>query len=115
MLYFILNHKSIFDTVRYLKGLGFNENSFVIGPLYDPIWLNVLCLSKHTLSRIKTKLQDQITKTDWYLKNSYENILNYITNTKWEHNMEIFYSNINELDKRRNTNWKNIFKNIANE
>jgi len=113
MLYFILNHESLFDTVRYLKGLGFHENSFIIGPLYTPEWLNVLCLPKHKLSVIKTKLQDQITKTNWYLKNSYENILNYITNTTWNQGMENFYSNIEELDERRNTNWKNTFKNIA--
>ena len=44
MLHFILNYNSIFDCVDYLKGIGFNDNSFIIGPLYAPRHYNILNL-----------------------------------------------------------------------
>jgi organic radical activating enzyme len=47
MLYFILNYKSIFDCVEYFQKQGFHNNSFVIGPLFTPEYLNILNLPKH--------------------------------------------------------------------
>ena len=39
------------------------------------------------LDEIKQKLEIEIQKSTGYLKNSYENILNYINNTKFENNI----------------------------
>lgn len=114
MLYFILNCESLFDTIKYFKNLGFHENSFIIGPLYQPEWLNVLCLPNSVLSSIQNRLADEIKESSWYLKNSYENIQKYIRNTKWNHSMNVFYSNIKKLDQRRNTDWRKIFQKINN-
>jgi len=113
MLYFILNFDSLFDTIDYFQALGFHQNSFIVGPLYTPPWLNILCLPKNTLLDIEKKLKYSIETSNWYLKNSYENILNYIKNTAWNYDMNFFYSKIASLDKRRNTSWKETFKKLS--
>lgn len=113
MLYFILNFNSLFDTINYFQKLGFHQNSFIIGPLYGPTWLNILCLPKHILLDIEKKLEQLIETSDWYLKNSYKNILSYIKNTKWSYDIDHFYSHIDTLDKRRNINWKETFKKLS--
>ena len=76
MLYFILNYKSIFNCVDLLRKAGFHENSFIIGPITKPNYLNILNLPKPMLDEIKQKLEIEIQKSTGYLKNSYENILN---------------------------------------
>lgn len=115
MLYFILNYKSIFSTVDFFKGLGFHENSFVIGPLYGPKHLNILNLPNPMLDDIKKILSTKIDSCDFYLKNSYENILKYITNTTWEKNISDFQKQIRLLDKRRNTSSEKIFPKLFEE
>jgi MoaA/NifB/PqqE/SkfB family radical SAM enzyme len=112
MLYFILNYQSLFDTVDYFKKLGFHENSFIIGPLYKPEWLNVLCLPKQIINEIKNRLSVEIDKSDWYLKNSYQNIQKYISNTVIDHNMDSFRKQISLMDKRRKTDWRKIFTKV---
>lgn len=110
MLFFILNYSTMFRTVDYFKQLGFHDNSFVIGPLYEPKPLNVLNLPKDKLEWVINKLQNEIVNSDFYLKNSYQNILHYITTTKWQKNLKSFYDFINGLDDRRRTNAKEVFK-----
>lgn len=115
MLYFILNYKSIFSTVDFFKGLGFHENSFVIGPLYGPKHLNILNLPDSMLDDIKKTLSAKINSCGFYLKNSYENILKYITNTTWEKNISDFKQQIRLLDERRNTSSEKIFSELFEE
>lgn len=115
MLYFILNYKSIFLTVEYFKQLGFHENSFVIGPMYNPRYLNVLNLPKNILDEIKKKLNLEIMKTNYYLKNSYENILKYIESTPWEKNICNFKKKINVLDARRKQSAPDVFPELFEE
>lgn len=110
MLYFLLNHKSIFDCIDYLSGLGFHPNSFVIGPLYKPEPLNILNLPEQSLARIRSKLTEKINeRTGYLLQNSYENILSYLTDTRFHANIENTKKMLEQLDKRRNMNFRKVF------
>ena len=110
MLYFILNYDTFFDTIDYFKDLGFGDNSFIAGPLYEPRALNVLNLPDEELESIMSKLENKIKHSKHYLRNSYENIYKYIKNTKWNKDMDLFYSFMNTLDKRRGLNAGETFK-----
>ena len=115
MLYFILNYKSIFSTVGFFKEMGFHENSFVIGPLYQPKYFNILNLPKKILDDIKSKLRKEILISNHYLKNSYENILTYISTTEWIPNLQNFYDELKILDNRRKQSAKIIFPELFEE
>jgi radical SAM protein with 4Fe4S-binding SPASM domain len=115
MLYFILNYKSIFSNVRFFKEMGFHENSFVIGPLYTPKYLNILNLPENMLSELKNKFISEITISNHYLKNSYENILKYISNTKWNADISNFQKQIKVLDTRRNQSAQAVFTELFKE
>jgi radical SAM protein with 4Fe4S-binding SPASM domain len=115
MLYFILNYKSIFSTVDFFKNLGFHENSFVIGPLYTPVYLNILNLPKNILDELKNKFNNEIAISNHYLKNSYENILKYILNTSWNKDISNFQKQIEILDIRRNQSSRAVFSELFAE
>jgi MoaA/NifB/PqqE/SkfB family radical SAM enzyme len=115
MLYFILNYKSIFSTVDFFKSLGFHENSFVIGPLYSPEYLNILNLPKDILDELKNKFNNEIAISNHYLKNSYENILKYILNTSWNKDISNFQKQIEILDIRRNQSSRAVFSELFAE
>ena len=67
------------------------------------------------LDEIKQKLEIEIQKSTGYLKNSYENILNYINNTKFENNITKFYKQTYERDTRRGVDAKQIFPKLFKE
>ena len=115
MLYFMLNYKSLFDTVDFFKDMGFHENSFVIGPLYAPQYLNIHNLPSKTLQSIMKTLELKISQSDHYLKNSYENILKYISTSPIPRNIDLFFKNMEILDKRRNQSWQKTFPILAEE
>ena len=115
MLYFILNHDSIFDCVSYFKNLGFHNNSFVIGPLYAPIYFNILNLPDKNIENLKKKFVDEINKKPGFiLQNSYENILKYL-NEPFDKNLKGTYNNLKMLDKRRNINSEMVFPKLYKE
>jgi radical SAM protein with 4Fe4S-binding SPASM domain len=115
MLYFILNYKSIFSTVSFFKEIGFHENSFIIGPLYTPEYLNILNLPENMLSELKNKFINELTTSNYYLKNSYENILKYISNTPWNKDISNFQEQIKILDTRRNQSAPAVFPELFKE
>lgn len=116
MLHLILNHKSIFNCVDYLKDKNFNDNSFVIGPLYGPVELNLLNLPDPMINDVKTELSNRLDlKPTGYLKNSYENLLKYFSNTPWKKNISLFYEKTRVRDQRRNVDSKKIFPNLYKE
>ena len=79
MLWFLLNYDSVFGCVDYLKDLGFHNNSFIIGALLSPEYLNVRHLPKNVLNLLKTKLELRINDQPGYLlEDSYRNMLHYI-------------------------------------
>lgn len=116
MLHFILNYDSLFDCVDHFRGLGFHDNSFIIGPLYTPTHLNILNLPspmiKKVVGKIKKLLDD---KPEGYLKNSYENLLLYYTTTKWDRNIKDFIDKTKIRDARRGTDWSKVFPQLFEE
>jgi len=116
MLYFILNHKSIFSTVEYFQQLGFHNNSYVIGPLYGPSWLNVLNLPKNVLDRCRQELKNQIDKKHGFLlQNSWQNCLRYLTDTEFSANIELTLNEIKKMDVRRNIDSRTVFPEFYSE
>jgi MoaA/NifB/PqqE/SkfB family radical SAM enzyme len=116
MLYFVLNHKSIFDTVGYFKSLGFHSNSFVIGPLFTPLELNILNLPKKILDECIVLFRQHIdAKPGFLLQNSYENILSYLTETEFHANIELTKQELIKMDKRRNVDSSKIFTKLYKE
>lgn len=116
MLYFILNYHSIFDTIGFLQDLGYHNNSFVIGPINKPLALNILNLPQTQLEKCKEKLQQEIdTKPGFLLQNSLENILQYLTETKFHANIELTKQTLKNMDLRRNIDSKKIFPKLYTE
>lgn len=115
MLYFILNYKSIFSTVDFFKEMGFHENSFIIGPLYNPKYLNILNLPKNILAELKNKFSSEIVLRSHYLQNSYENILKYISSASWNKDISYFQEHIKILDTRRKQSAQAVFPELFKE
>ncbi len=116
MLHFMLNYNSLFGCIDYLKGLGFHDNSFVVGPLYNPRNMNMLNLPEPMLDRLKKKLSHRIDlKPEGYLKNSYENLLAYYNNTPWKKDIKFFLSQTEVRDKRRGTDCRSTFPKLFEE
>ena len=116
MLHLILNYNSIYNCIDYLKAKGFYDNSFIIGPLYTPRHLNVLNLPQamldNTVNKLKSKLNEKPTG---YLKNSYENLIQYYTTTVWQKNLKEFYYNTGRMDQRRDLDVRLIFTELFKE
>lgn len=116
MLHFILNYKSIFDCIDFLKQKGFHDNSFVIGPLYIAKHLNILNLPQVMLDNILQNLKDRLKKKpQGYLKNSFENLIKYYTTTNFEKDIKKFYSEIEIMDRRRNQDSRTTFPQLFKE
>ena len=116
MLHFILNYKSIHNCIDLLKGKGFHDNSFVIGPLYSPPHLNMLNLPEEMLNNVVQSLKDKLNDNpQGYLKNSYENLLKYYTTTKFEKNLKSFYYKVDIMNRRRNQDSRTTFPELFKE
>ncbi len=109
MLWFLLNHDSVFDCVDYLKGLGFHNNSFVIGALLGPDYLNIRHLPENVLDSLKLKLELRINENPGYLlEDSYQNMLHYITQPI-EKNLTNSFEQLAIMDQRRGVDSSKIF------
>lgn len=114
MLWLLLNYESIFDCVNYLKSLGFHNNSFVIGALLDPEYLNIRHLPDNVLQLLQDKLKWQIDQSPGYLlEDSYKNMLYYIQQP-FQKNLLGSFEQLKKLDQQRGLNSQNIFKNLYN-
>ena len=110
MLHFLLNYNSVFDCVDFLTAQGFHNNSFVIGALLTPEYLNIRHLPENMLNSVKNKLQDRINQKPGYLlEDSYRNMLHYI-DTPFEKNIKQSVDKLSELDQRRGIDSRAIFK-----
>jgi MoaA/NifB/PqqE/SkfB family radical SAM enzyme len=110
MLHFLLNYNSVFDCVDFLKSQDFHNNSFIIGPLIGPDYLNIRHLPQNVLNSVKNKLQDRINQKPGYLlEDSYQNMLHYI-DTPFEKNIKLSVDKISEMDQRRGIDSRTIFK-----
>ena len=116
MLHFILNYESLFDCVDHFGDLGFHDNSFIIGPLYSPIHMNLLNLPRTTVDRVIKKIQQRLDKNPvGYLKNSYENLIAYYSTTPWKKDIDNFIKQTKIRDDRRGTNCSEIFPQLFEE
>ena len=96
--------------------MGFHNNSFVIGPVYKPITLNILNLPKQTLEKCKKKLQEEIDKKPGFLlQNSLENCLSYLTDTDFSANIEATLKRLKDMDLRRNNDSRKVFPEFYSE
>ena len=87
----------------------------MIGPLYTPEYLNILNLPKNILDEVKNKFKKEIDISDHYLRNSYENILKYISGTPWKKDISYFQKEIKILDGRRNQVAESVFPELFRE
>jgi radical SAM protein with 4Fe4S-binding SPASM domain len=109
MLWTMLNYKSIFNTVDFLNSIGFHNNSFIIGPVFEPNFLSVLNLPKSLKNQSLEILQHKISKKPGYLlEDSYKNLYNYI-NSDVQGSPKLFLEEISMLDNRRGTNFNLTF------
>jgi MoaA/NifB/PqqE/SkfB family radical SAM enzyme len=109
MLWFLLNYDTVFECVDYLKELGFHNNSFVIGALLTPAYLNVRHLPETVLHLLKTKLQSRINEQPGYLlEDSYQNMLHYIEQP-FEQDLKGSFEMLSIMDQRRGVDSSKIF------
>lgn len=112
MLWLILNYNSIFDCVEYFKALGFHNNSFVIGALLTPEYLNIRHLPDNVLEALKVKLQSKIAESPGYLlEDSLRNMLHYIQ-IPMEKNLKDSFRQLNILDQRRGLDSSKVFEDL---
>ena len=109
MIWFLLNYDTVFDCVDYLKDLGFHNNSFVIGALLGPEYLNIRHLPESVLNLLKTKLQSKINEQPGYLlEDSYRNMLHYIEQPI-EKTLTTSFDQLAVMDRRRGVDSSKIF------
>jgi sulfatase maturation enzyme AslB (radical SAM superfamily) len=114
MLHHLLNYKSLFDTIKFFKGLGFHNNSFVIGALSHPDHLNIRHLPNTMLQSVERELEDWISqKPGFLLENGLKNVLQYIKEPI-EKNIEYCLAEIAKMDQRRNINSRAVFTELYN-
>jgi len=116
MLYFILNYKSIFDCVEYFQKQGFHNNSFVVGPLFAPLYLNILNLPKSIINELIGILKNKINeKPGFLLENGYQNLLQYLTETEFYANIDNTQKELKKMDQRRNIDSSKVFPKLYAE
>jgi MoaA/NifB/PqqE/SkfB family radical SAM enzyme len=115
MLHFLLNHVSIFNCVDFLKSQGFHNNSFVIGALLTPLYLNIRHLPNNVLNSVKQMLSDRIAQNPGYLlENSYQNMLTYL-DQPFDKDLIGSFEKIADMDRRRKLDSRAIFKDLYKE
>ena len=112
MLHTALNPWSLFDCVEYYQNLGYHNNSFVIGPVYQPNWMEIRNHSAKTLDRLSKDIQTRIDQKPGYLlEDSYRNLLKHI-NLPYDRNPELTLSELEKIDKRRGLDSQKLFPEV---
>ena len=113
MLYFLLNYHSLFDTIDYLQNeWKFHSNSFVVGALLGPDYLNIRHLPDHVLQSLGDMIQYRIDQHPGYLlEDSLCNLLSYIQQP-FDKNLSLSLEKIKTLDQRRNIDSTKIFPDL---
>ena len=108
MLWFVLNYRSLFDTVDYFLDKGFHQNSFIIGPVFTPLQLNVLNLPDNLLDSCRDILRKRIKTSGYLLQNSYENLLQHCE-SDFPKNIQETFTWLKQLDTRRGIDSRKVF------
>jgi sulfatase maturation enzyme AslB (radical SAM superfamily) len=112
MLYFLLNYKSLFGCVEYFQRMGFHNNSFIIGGIITPEYLNVRNLPAQTIDEVKLEFAHRINQRPGFLlENSYRNILSYL-DEPWKKDLTNSFAELYKMDQRRNLDSSQIFKDL---
>lgn len=112
MLHCLLNYMSIFDCVDHLQSRGFHNNSFVIGPLRGPLYLNVRHLPEDVLQSVDKMLEDRVNQHPGYLlEDSYINLLNYVREP-FDKDLASTFAELRIIDQRRKLNSREVFKEL---
>jgi radical SAM protein with 4Fe4S-binding SPASM domain len=112
MLYCVLNYLEIFRCIDYLISLGFHNNSFVLGPVYTPIYLNILNLPNKKIQQARAELKSRIDCSPGFiLEDGYKNLLKYL-DTPFKKNIEESFLELKKLDNRRKIDSSLIFKEL---
>jgi len=112
MLYYMLNYQSLFNTIDFLLERGYHPNSFIVGPLLNPLYLNIRHLPTEVLQYVRTKLQDRIDQQPGYLlEDSYRNLLHYIEQPL-KSDFSGALAQLAILDKRRGIDSRAVFPEV---
>lgn len=112
MLWFVLNYRSIFDCIDFLKDRGYHNNSFVIGPILGPPWLDVRNLPDDELDNINIALQSRIDQEPGYLlEESYRNMMKH-ARQPFNKDLASTFKKLNEMDQRRGLDSKTTFPEV---
>lgn len=112
MLHCLLNHLEIFNCIDFLKNIGFHNNSFVLGPVYRPEYLNILNLPDHKIKAVRHELKKRIAdRPGFILEDGYVNLLRYL-DTPFDKDLKESFAQLAILDKRRMTDSRKIFKEL---
>jgi sulfatase maturation enzyme AslB (radical SAM superfamily) len=115
MLHFLLNFRSMFGCVEFLQSLGFHNNSFVIGALLGPDYLNIRHLPEHVLNSVRDMLKDKINQQPGYLlENGLRNLLAHLDQPITK-DLANSFKQLQLMDARRKLDSRAIFKDLYKE
>lgn len=115
MLHFLLNFQSMFGCVEFLQRQGFHNNSFVIGALLGPDYLNIRHLPDNVLNSVTDKLKEKINQHPGYLlENGFRNVLSYLDQPVIK-NLSKSFDQLKIMDARRKLDSRAIFKDLYKE
>jgi len=110
MLWFVLNHTSLFDTIDYFMSQGFAANSFALGAIKGPVQLDIRNLPQDTLLSLESLLRERIAmKHGYLLEDGYKVLLDHIKQP-FESDLAATKRYISDLDTRRGLDSRQIFK-----
>ena len=110
MLQHLLNYMSIFDCIKFLQNFGFHNNSFIVGPITTPNYLDIRHLPDHMLLMVEQELEIWLSqKPKFLLENGLKNMLQYIK-TPIEKDINYCIVEIAKIDQRRNVDSRAVFK-----
>jgi hypothetical protein len=112
MLWFLLNHHSIFDCIDFFLDKGFHPNSFVAGALLTPLYLNIRQLPDSALDNLRGILDHRIASGPGYLlEDSLKNMRLYI-DQNFEKTPTASITKLNEMDTRRKLDSRAVFPDL---
>ena len=115
MLWFILNGNHLFDTIDHLQGIGFQANSFVLGPVMNPRHLDIRNLPRDALQSLEEELIKRIDQRPGYLlEDGYEILLKHLRQP-FEADLAKSMAELSKMDRRRNIDGSKIFTELYKE
>jgi hypothetical protein len=88
----------------------------VIGPLYEPTYLNTMNLPDEMMYDVLADLNKRLDKNpSGYLRNSYENLIKYYSTNNFKKNLNSFYRNLKMMDQRRKQDARSVFTKLFEE